>query len=295
MTYAKLHWQALIQILKSDYAYFFYPTSNRYLALLCAIFGIPYGLYIRGDEGIFSRFSKFLFKRANSVFTVSEGFTQMVNKVNPLKVGSTIRPMIAYDERDVAIGRTYTSKDILDLLFLSRVTKLKGVEELLRAVKRINYEKQRVRLTIVGDGDYLAEAKRLTNELDIVDSVVFTGAVNDKVVKSQFYLDSDIYVLPTYYPEGFPRTLYEAMIFGTPIITTFVAGIPGLMVDGINCKRVETRSVDDLVNCISFALENYSVMVDYARNATKTVLPIIDSHRPSHAQDVDKAIKRIKK
>ena len=290
--YLLLHLRAVKHILKSDFCYFFYPTANRYIALFCAIIGKQYGLYIRGDEGIQSKLSFYLYRRATTVFTVSNGFTTMVNGVNPKQIAHTIRPMIAYDERDVVMDRDYRQHSPFKILFLCRVDRAKGIDELLKAVSIISKERPNMlAVSIVGDGSYLEAAKNLAQNLSISHLVTFYGAVTDNELKKTLYLDSDLYVLPTFYREGFPRTLYEAMIFGTPIITTFVAGIPGVMVDGYNCKRVIEKSVSDLVSCLCYALENYDVMAKLAHNATQTVLPIIDSRRLTHAEDLNKIVK----
>ena len=120
----------------------------------------------------------------------------------------------------------------------------------------------------------------------------FIGAVDDMDKLTDFYKTSDVYILPTYH-EGFPRTLYEAMIFGTPIITTFVGGISGLMKDGYNCKRIEPKSVDSIVVGLEFAFNNYDKMIQYAGNGQKTVIKIIDSSRLTHAEHLNQIIKSV--
>lgn len=279
-------------ISKADFIYFFYPSSFRYLAIICILLKKKYGLYVRGDENIDDAVSHFLYKKAYVVFTVAQFFTDIVNKVNKNQVGHTIRPMIPYTDNDVELSRTYQNKRFYSLLFLCRIQKEKGVEELLNAVKLLREDGiDNFKLEIVGDGPYLDRTKELVDILDIKDAVSVEGAINDVNRLKHFYSEADIYVLPTYYREGFPRTLYEAMIFGTPVITTFVAGISSLMVDKYNCVRIEPRSADSIKEAIKSALESYETMGDYARNATNTVLAVVDHNRLSHAQDVDKAIR----
>jgi glycosyltransferase involved in cell wall biosynthesis len=149
-------------------------------------------------------------------------------------------------------------------------------------------------LNIVGDGGYLAESKKIVENLEINDQVSFIGAINDKVEKQKWFEDSDIYILPTYH-EGFPRTLYEAMIYGTPIITTLVGGIPALMKDGVNCLAIEKQSVKSIVEKLNYAMNHYDEMIQYALTAKETVFKVVDSHRPTHAQDVDQAIRSLNK
>ena len=85
------------------------------------------------------------------------------------------------------------------------------------------------------------------------------------------------------------------MFFGTPILTTFVSGIPSLMVDGHNCKRIMEHSVKSIEDGLCFAMNSYDTMGIYANNATQTVLQVINPQRLSHAQDVDKVIRSIDK
>ena len=67
------------------------------------------------------------------------------------------------------------------------------------------------------------------------------------------------------------------------------------MVDKENCRRLEPRSVKSIEEGIEFATKCYDVMGRYAKNATQTVLKVVDPNRLSHAQDVDRVVRLIKK
>ena len=291
--YLKLYFHALMAAFKSDFVYLFYPTSYSYFILLCSLFRIKYGIYIRGMVGVDSRVSKMIYKRVSLACTVSDIFTEKVNLINRGNVAHTIKPMTPYSEKDI-INREYRVPGNFNILILCRIEKEKGISELLNAILQLkNQAKYRFHLNIVGDGGYLADAKHIVENLGIKDEVTFAGAVNDKSEKQKWFEDSDIYILPTYH-EGFPRTLYEAMIYGTPIIITMVGGIPALMKDGVNCLAVDKQSVNSIVEKLGYAMEHYGEMVQYALKAKETVSKVVDSHRPSHAQDVNMAIKGIR-
>lgn len=295
ISYLMLYINSIKYIARADFVYFFYPTSYRYLPFVCLLFGRKYGLYVRGDENVDNYISHILYKHAYVVFTVAKFFTDMVNLHNKHRVAHTIRPMISYTDKDVVLDRTYERKEIFNILFLCRMQKEKGIGELLEAVHNLKSKGvNNFSLTVVGGGPFLEDAKRLVRDYGIEDVVSIDGAVNDEDRKKRYYSDADIYILPTYYKEGFPRTLYEAMIFGTPILTTFVSGIPSLMVDMDNCKKLEPRSVKSIEEGIVFATRFYDAMGHYAQNATKTVLKVIDPNRPTHAQDVDRIVHQIK-
>lgn len=286
--YLFLYLKIIPFVVKADFVYLYYPTSLRIVVLLCKLFNVKYGIYIRGMQGIESWFSKWIYKNSSIVLTVSDQFSQMVNGVVGKIVAQTIRPMLPYSDIDIEWNRQYNG-DLKEILFLARVAKEKGVDELFSALKILSKSGYNLHCTFVGEGAYLENAQQKVIQLGISDIVSIKGAVYDREEKRKYFLQSDLYILPTYH-EGFPRTLYESMIFGTPIITTFVGGIPALMKDEYNCKRIEPMSIDSIVNALKFAIDNYSSMIEYAKNGMKTVEKVVDSKRLTHAQLLDSII-----
>lgn len=292
--YLKLYFHALVSALKSDFTYVFYPTSYSYFLLLCHLFHIKYGIYLRGTIGVDSRLSKFIYRHASLICTVSDIFTDKVNAENKNGVVCTIKPMIPYSEMDI-VDREYQVPECFNIMTLCRIEKDKGISELLHAVANLQTRGQhRFHLNVIGDGGFLVESKKIVENLGIKDHVSFIGAVYGKDQKLKWFEDSDIYILPTYH-EGFPRTLYEAMIYGTPIITTLVGGISALMKDRENCVAIEKQSVDSIVEKLDYSMENYEYMIQCALNAKDLVYKVLDSKRPTHAEDVHNAIIRLTK
>lgn len=273
----------LVYMLKVDFVYLFYPNSLKYSLLFSQLFRVKYGLYIRGMVGVDTCFSQMLYKRAKVVFTVSDYLTKMVNSVVKHSIAYTIRPMIPYSDLDIVYNRQYSPKEKYRILYLGRLAKDKGLLELVEAVDILKKRKYDFNVEIVGDGDFSHELNELVKYKKLTDMIKIEGAVYDKDKKKEYYLKSDIYILPTYH-EGFPRTLYEAMIFGTPIITTFVGGISSIMKDKVNCLRIEPRSSESIANSLQYAIDNYEEMVYMAKEGTKLVSAIVDRRRLTHAQ-----------
>jgi glycosyltransferase involved in cell wall biosynthesis len=226
------------------------------------------------------------------VFTVSDLFTNYINSIIQTQKAHTIKPMILFSEKDIIMDRNYPLSGKVSILYLGRIAHDKGIAELLKAIQILKEKKYDFELNLVGNGEFLQKSKQLIEEYDISESVKVHGAVLEADVVKSFYINSDLYILPTYH-EGFPRTLYEAMIFGTPIITTFVGGIPALMKDGWNCKEIQPKSTESIVEALEFAFLNYDKMKDYAKNGTNTVYKIVDSKRMSHAQHLNEIIKTL--
>ncbi|GAH44293.1 unnamed protein product, partial [marine sediment metagenome] len=116
------------------------------------------------------------------------------------------------------------------VLFLSRIHKIKGPDLLARAFATLLRDFDNIKLVIVGPDDgYLPVLKKLIQELNIEEKVLFTGLLHGRD-KLTAYIDADVYVLPSAY-EIFGRTLLEACACGTPIIVTDRCGIADV-IDG---------------------------------------------------------------
>lgn len=277
-------------IRESDFIYFYYPNSLYWVTLLCRLSGRPYGLYLRGMNGIYDKKSIRIYKYAYTIFTVSDLFTNMVNTKVGRMIARTIRPMIPFTDDDVVRNRSYKAKDKYRILYLGRLAKDKGLEELVRAAEVLHNKGYEFELHLVGGGEYVNELHEMLNgKSRIHDYLFIDGPIFDNEIIAACYKESDLFILPSYH-EGFPRTLYEAMIFGTPLITTFVGGIPAIMKDGVNCKRIESRSVKSIVDVLMFAMNNYEQMGRMASNATELVSGIVDKNRPTHAKQLNQVL-----
>ena len=290
INYFFLYLMVIPQVLKNDFIYIFYPSAFKYVAILCWLMNKPYGLYVRGENDLKTKTSKFIFKKSNVVFTVGDFFTTYIKERTLKKNVFSIKPMINLTPSDIVYDRNTYLGEKIKILFLARIEKDKGIEEFLYAISEL-MSKFELEVDIVGDGSMLCSAKKLSRELGIDQALNFHGAIFDEQAIKSFFMNSNLYVLPTYH-EGFPRTLYESMIFGTPILTTFVGGISSVMINRYNCIEIEPQSIKSITDGVIYAVSNYSVMQQYAKNGISTVKPIIAYSRKNHAQHLNSLINK---
>lgn len=290
-SYIKAYIVGINRLLKNDFLYIFYPNSFVYLALFAIIFRKPYGIYLRGENGVNSMKSKFFFKHAQIVLTVSPVFS---NSMKHYKcISETISPMINYTIKDIAFDRNYPNKTQYKLLFLGRVEIQKGIKDLINAVKLlINNDLNNISLDVVGDGPDFSAMKTLVNDLDIDSFITFHGTILDKDKTQEFYLNSDLFISPTHpNHEGFPRVLYEAMILGCPIIGTTVGAISYLMKDSYNIYQIEHKNPKSLAEKIAMIMKNYQLGEMVAKNAMNTVKEYLTDRQEAHHNQLYRLIK----
>lgn len=289
-SYLRVYFLAVKPIIKSDFIYFYYPSSLRFLVFLCIVFNKKYGIYIRGIDDLKNVESNIFYKHSNFVLTVADYFTNYVNLVVKKNIASNIRPMIFLNESDIQWDRTYKLTDTLNILFIGRMSNDKGVLELIHATNQVKKSGVKIKVNLIGDGEYISELKKIVIELKLQEEIIFSGAIFDRSEIIKYHEKANLFILPSHH-EGFPRTIYEAMILGTPIITTFVGGISGVMVDRINCYKIQHKSVNSLVETIIYASENYEEFISYSCKAKLDVKNILENRRFSHAEMVNSRIK----
>lgn len=118
-------------------------------------------------------------------------------------------------------GRRTSDMQRKTILFLSRIHPVKGLENLVRAWKKLDVMARKGWQVIIAGPDqigYVAELKKLCHELGVQDDFVFREPVYGEK-KDRLYKDSDLFVLPTF-SENFGSVIVESLANGTPAICT---------------------------------------------------------------------------
>lgn len=124
-------------------------------------------------------------------------------------------------------------KKIKNILFVGRIIKEKGVFELCKAFVKLKKDFKDITLTIVGDGP---ESKFLSEFREI-------NYVGKKNNIENYYKKSDLLILPTYFREGLPNVVLEAMSFGVPVVSTPVGSLIDIFTDNKDIFYVEKQNI----------------------------------------------------
>jgi len=138
------------------------------------------------------------------------------------------------------------------LLCVSRLSKEKGVDLLLRAFVKVKRHFQNARLTILGTGPEVKRLRSLSQQLNLASSIEFAGYADPE----EFYSDSTLFVSSSRY-EGMPNALLEAAAAGLPIVATPSSeGVTRLLGASPGTWTAKEVSADDLAQSLLEAL-NY--------------------------------------
>ena len=116
------------------------------------------------------------------------------------------------------------------ILFVGRLTDLKGPDYLMRAIPKAAERLSRpLALTVAGDGPERSNLERLARRLGI--TVAFTGWVHTRE-KLDLMREADLLAVPSLWPEPFGLVGIEAASLGLPAVAYAVGGIPDWLVSG---------------------------------------------------------------
>ena len=115
-------------------------------------------------------------------------------------------------------------------------------------------------LTLVGDGELRTEVEAHLKRAGLVDHVRITGWASEDEVRAEI-LNSRALVLPSF-AEGLPVVIMESLALRRPVISTYVAGIPELVVPGACGWLVPAGEPTMLANAMAEALQRESTELD---------------------------------
>ncbi|MEU1971365.1 glycosyltransferase [Microbacterium sp. NPDC019599] len=129
------------------------------------------------------------------------------------------------------------------ILFVGRLTTEKRIDEVLRAVKRLDPALD-VHFDIVGGGDQRRNLEQLTHELGIDGRVTFHGHASEEELRA-LYTRASVFAIASIAELQSIATM-EAMASGLPIVAANAVALPHLVHDGENGYLFEPGDIDQL-------------------------------------------------
>ncbi len=106
----------------------------------------------------------------------------------------------------------------LRIIFLGRIDPIKGLENLIMAISRLDKGLYLLKICGTGDKEYVKKLKVYAKEFGLEDEIEFTGHMNNQI-KARNICASDILILPSY-SENFGMVIIESLSRGTPVIVS---------------------------------------------------------------------------
>lgn len=150
--------------------------------------------------------------------------------------------------------------------FIGRLTRDKGIVELIDAFERLYEQDPSRRLLLVGDAESGDPLPRRTHDvLESHPGIVRTGFVSET---APYYQLMDVLCLPSY-REGFPNAPLEAAAAGKPTVTTDATGARDSVVDGQTGLIVKLGDVEALTAALDRLLGDSKLCTEMGLQAQR--------------------------
>jgi glycosyltransferase involved in cell wall biosynthesis len=204
-------------------------------------------------------------RRARDVFIEAPFVEALIRQINPnLSVhlaGNIVSPPFFDVGR---AGGTPQQK----IMFVGRLTRSKGVEEIVSAFHEVSRADPSLVLHLVGQGDAAYVQSRLTPLIESgpgARRITMRGHLTAPEIAAE-YVDAAMVVLPTYYDTS-PNVIAEAMVAGVPVIASAVGGLPYMLDEGESGQLVAARDAGAVAGAIRFNLDHPDAAVARAARA----------------------------
>ena len=248
----------LVETEKPDLVITYSIKPNVYAGLVCSKRKVPYFANVQGLGTAFQKpglaqFVTLLYKaalhRAQGVFFENEANAEEFRK----------RHIISMEKQIVLNGAginlesypycEYPKNEKFHFLYLGRIMREKGMDELFWAVKKLHQEGEKFVLDLVGF--FEDEYKEQVEDLEKQGIAVFHGFSENP---RPYYEGADCVVMPSYH-EGMSNVLLEAAAIGRPVITSDIPGCREAVEDGKTGLLAEVQSRESLYEAMKKMLQ----------------------------------------
>jgi glycosyltransferase involved in cell wall biosynthesis len=134
-----------------------------------------------------------------------------------------------------------------DLVYFTKISRMKGIEDLIKALSLVKKDISDIRLLVIGRGPekYLKYLNNLIADLGLKENVIYKGHMNDQKKMHEEVVKAKLSVLPTY-NDRMSGTIVESMLLGIPVVSYDVGGNPDLNSNDENIILVKAGDIKNL-------------------------------------------------
>lgn len=166
----------------------------------------------------------------------------------------------------------------ITFILVARLLREKGIVEYVEAARRIKRDHPATRFILAGDLDSNPSGLGEQEVRSWIDEGViqWPGKVADV---REWLAQSSVFVLPSYYREGKPRSTQEALAMGRPVITTNAPGCRDTVEDGINGFLIPVRDVPALEGAMRQFIDHPALVAEMGAASRRLAARDYDVHR----------------
>lgn len=150
------------------------------------------------------------------------------------------------------------------LIGVGKIEEVKGFDRLIKIHERLLQDGFPVHTYILGTGSKKSELQEYIEQVGLTDTITFLGY---QINPYKYVKNSDLFVCSSY-SEGFSTATTEALIVGTPVVTTAVSGMKEMLGENNEWGIIADNDAEALYNEIRKLLLDPELMKHYRKKAS---------------------------
>ncbi len=232
------------------------------------VFGIGLSITVHGPDEFYNAPGQYLTQKvaaADFICGISSFARSQLMKLSPYEHWHKIEVSRLGVNLETFAPKVFNpSPEVFEIICVGRLTPAKGQHILLDALNILVQDGRKVRLRLVGDGEDRASLEQHASALELGESIIFEGSVNQDKIRD-LYAQADLFAIPSF-AEGIPVVLMEAMSMEIPCVTTRITGIPEMIRDGIDGLLTTPSDVEELAGAIGKMIDDPELRERLAKN-----------------------------
>lgn len=167
------------------------------------------------------------------------------------------------------VGVKKISSEKIRITYVGYFGKHKGIELLIKAVSML--KNKNIEINLIGAGEEQDNYKKLAAENGCLHQLRFWGKIANQDIGNA-YAETDIYCLPSIWPENQPVSITEAMACGIPVIASDLGGNRELVKDGKTGFLFKAGDEEDLMNKIKCFIDDRSLVERFGSAGKKIMM-----------------------
>ena len=243
----------IIQKNRFDAVLLYTIKPTLYAGLICRMRKIPYLVNITGLSAVLTE-TKILknicfalyrpvLKYANMVFFQNQANMDFLSQNKVVANNKKLIPGSGVNLKEHNY-EPYPEDDKIKILYVGRITRVKGMDEWLKAIEHLHEKWKDLTFEMIGECDrlYQKQIKRMHDQRQLI----YHGLCKNS---HEYMKRSQAIIMPSY-AEGMSNALLEASACGRPILASNVPGCSEILIEGVTGLGFEPHSVSEIVKAI---------------------------------------------
>lgn len=230
---------------------------------------IPFAVTTHAKDIFVNKYAEKILKKSDKIITISQYNKNFIKQNYEISKPINVVPVSVNPRNFEPKGLEVKNK----IVSVGRFVEKKGFEYGIESFSELKKNHTKLRYIIIGEGELESELKQKAGDLGVSDDIEFKGFVDDDELKKQME-EAKLLLVPSIEAkngdkDGIPTVIKESMMLSTPVVSTYLSGIPEAVLNKETGLLAQPGDPKELAKKMDKILRSKRVRETYSKNSRK--------------------------